>query len=124
MTWGGIRRDKHDIKFSLLVRSRAKGRCEKCLKVKPLECSHFHGRRKKSVRWSLENCSALCHGCHRDFTENPARHAAWMIKKIGIDRYNLLLLQANTPCFMLKGDYEVLNMWLDQELGKEKERNL
>lgn len=123
MTWGGIKRDKYDIKMSLLVRMKSGGRCEKCLKikgVKGLENSHFHGRRKKSVRWSLDNCSALCHGCHRYFTENPADHTAWMIKKLGIDRFNLLTLQANTPCFMLKGDYEVLNMWLDQELEKLK----
>jgi 5-methylcytosine-specific restriction endonuclease McrA len=114
---GGIKRTKEDIKFSLLVRLRAKGRCEYCLKIKDirdLQCSHFHGRRKASVRHDLDNASALCFACHLHLTENPLTHTEFFKKRLG-DKFDLLTLRANTPG---KPDMKLLNLFLEQEIKK------
>ena len=110
-----------DKKFSVYIRMRAGYRCERMTKncSSKMECSHYHGRRKQSVRFDDENCSCLCFVCHRYFTENPSAHTAWMKKKLGEDRYNALLVRANR-CG--KPDYELLNLALSRKI-KELENN-
>lgn len=86
--------------FSTYIRTKANWTCERChtkyhLPTMALHNSHYHGRRKKSVRWEEDNCSALCHGCHLYFTSNPREHTLWMINKLGEKRYDLLTLKAN-----------------------------
>ena len=90
-----IRNDNCDRMFSLLVRAQAGGRCERCGRAGRLECSHFHGRRKRSTRWDFGNCAALCYSCHRRFTENPAEHVEWFRKRLGQKRFDALTLRAN-----------------------------
>ncbi len=109
-----------DKKFSLYIRERANWSCERCFKVyrpptKALQCSHFHGRRKKSTRFDPDNCSALCMHCHQYFGENPIEHVAFMRNKLGERRFNLLTLRANAP---IKVDYKMVGMFLDQVGGK------
>lgn len=91
-----IRRNSTDKYFSDLIRERADYKCERCGKdfrddPQKLHASHFYGRGNKSVRWNVDNASALCGGmapwglwgCHKYMTENPAEHYKFMLKRIG-----------------------------------------
>ena len=107
-----------DKKFSHFIRSRDDWKCQRCFKqYKPptsgLHNSHFWGRRNKSVRFDPENCIALCYGCHSHFTANPVLHRMFFLRRLGEIRYNALMVRANTP---KKPDYEMINLWLSQEL--------
>ena len=111
-----IKRDPLDILFSKVVRNRAGGSCECCRRqvgFERLETSHFHGRRKQSVRFDFENVAALCRGCHQNFTENPADHRDWFFKRLGEVRFNALLVRANTPG---KPDRAMIKLFLKNEV--------
>lgn len=89
MSFTKIRIDPADAAFSRYVRLTHK-RCEYCGKagqgpegIHGLELSHFYGRRHEGLRYSLLNCSSLCSGCHRRFTENPLEYVEWQKKKLG-----------------------------------------
>ncbi len=86
-----------DILFSQYIRMRAMvriGGCERCLagKVdyKQLQCSHFHGRARRSVRWDESNSVGLCPGCHMYFTAHPLEHVEWFKNHLGEAEYNNL----------------------------------
>lgn len=89
-----------DLLFSEFIRKRAMPRCERCLTVKTtwkqLQCSHFYGRRKRSVRWDEDNGTGLCGACHLYFTANPNEHVEWQKERLG-DRFDDLKIRANTP---------------------------
>src|SRR5690606_14140542 len=89
MSFGGIKIDKRDRVFSLLVRELAGHRCQACGdpagQVK-LECAHVVGRRYRATRWLIENARCLCHACHRYFTENPLK---W-VEFIGLTEFQRL----------------------------------
>jgi len=115
-----IRIDSLDKLFSEIVRKRARGRCERCFKLKDrLECSHFFGRVKKSTRWDLENASGLCFWCHMHFHAFPMDHVEFFKKRLGEKRLLFLTLRANTP---KKIDRTLKKIELQYELEKlEKE---
>lgn len=118
-----IKRNKLDILFSEYIRLRADGKCELCLRrktFKKLQCSHFHGRRKKSVRWDPENAAGLCFACHRFLTENPVEHVSWFRKRLGQANYDALLLRANAH---KKPDTELLILGLGQAIKMLKIEN-
>ncbi len=82
--------------FSIFIRQRAMqrvGGCERCLTPKrdynQLQCSHFHGRSRKSVRWDEDNAAGLCFGCHQHFTSHPLEHVEWFKKHLG-EEFDLL----------------------------------
>ena len=90
-----IRIDKLDVLFSKFIRLRAGGKCEYCgLYNKRLECSHFHGRRKRSVRYDLENAVALCFSCHQYLGSNPYQHTEFFKKQLGDERFQQLNIRA------------------------------
>ncbi len=102
--------------FSLYIRTRAKGICERCGQykgIKGLQCSHFWGRAKKSTRWDEENCAALCFGCHQYFTSHPAEHTEWFKKRLGEVQYDLLMARAHIPG---KPDIEGLTLYFKEKL--------
>lgn len=115
-----IRIDPLDILFSKYIRLRALkrvGGCERCLspkKISELQCSHFHGRRKKSVRWHEDNAVGLCFSCHRYFTENPLEHTEFFKEKLGI-RFEPLRITANIP---QKVDKDLIQIYLEQKMGE------
>lgn len=85
-----------DSLFSEFIRKRAiqgVGGCERCLTTKPdykkLQCSHFWGRARKSIRWDEDNAVGLCGACHLYLTAHPAEHADFF-KKLLSDKYDLL----------------------------------
>jgi len=94
---GGIKRDSLDQAFSLYVRTKA-GKCEYCHQIKEpkrLHCSHYFGRRKRSVRCDEDNVASLCPACHFYLGENPHKHTEWFKKRLG-DKYDELVTKANT----------------------------
>lgn len=95
-----IRIDKADQVFSEYIRRRD-NRCVRCGKYqgewKRLQCSHFFGRRKESVRFDPQNADGLCAGCHIYFGSNPESCRAFKLAQLGEDAYNALCVRANTP---------------------------
>lgn len=86
-----IRLDPLDRLFSEYIRLRANNKCERCgAYSKRLQCSHYFGRARKSVRYDEENAVALCFGCHQYFTSYPLEHTEWFKKRLGRN-FDLLL---------------------------------
>jgi hypothetical protein len=98
MSWNKVKLDQSDVAFSKYVRTVAGWKCARCGRPatgQGLHASHFHARRKESVRFDLENVDALCANCHRYFTNNYNEHKVWKLAQLGQDRYDLLALRAN-----------------------------
>ena len=89
-----IRIDKLDTLFSRFIRLRAGGLCEYCGERLPLQCSHFHGRRKSSTRWDPDNACALDFSCHQYLAEHPNIHTEFFKKRLGSERFELLNIRA------------------------------
>jgi len=92
-----IKVDPLDVLFSQVVRARANYTCEYCgqqPKARGMHCSHFHSRRKKSVRWNLDNAACLCMGCHTYLDGNPYVHTEWFKKRLGSVKFEQLNIRA------------------------------
>ena len=90
-----------DTLYSSYLRTKRGWKCEKCGKdcsdnKQYLTVSHFHGRRKESVRFDDENVSVLCRKCHFYFEEHKEDYKKWLISIIGERRFDILTLTANT----------------------------
>jgi hypothetical protein len=90
-----MKRSPADIAFSKCIRERADWICEysgKDFKNNRggLHCSHFYGRRARTVRWDADN--AFAHGCyeHKYLGENPGEFHSWAIKTRGDGWYQIL----------------------------------
>jgi len=113
-----IRIDPLDTLFSEFIRKRAKGICERCGSYKgwkSLQCSHFFGRVKKSVRWDEENACALCFGCHMHFTSQPIEHFYWFLERLGEEKFDLLVARTNQT--HPKPDKEAITLYYQQKLN-------
>lgn len=121
-----IKVDKLDTKFSLLIRERARWRCEYCGRYFPegerggLSCSHFIGRRKRSVRYDPDNAAAMCYACHMKCEENPLDFATWVRLRLGDERYDDLRQRASYPLKLTKVDREALYTHLKEQLKKQE----
>lgn len=97
----GFKLRKSDTIYSQWLRKKRGYRCERCKTPyeggKGLECSHFYGRARESVRFDEENTDCLCAGCHQYFTANPAEYAEWKERRMGTRAYNALRIRANLP---------------------------
>lgn len=97
-----IKLNKLDIVFSQLVRERANWTCERCGRYFPeysrrgIHCSHFYGRRAKSVRWHPLNAAAHCAGCHKYLESNPIEFQEWIQNHLGSHYNTLIDLKNNT----------------------------
>jgi 5-methylcytosine-specific restriction endonuclease McrA len=60
-----------DTLWSLYIRKRANGKCQRCGLAAPLQAAHIIPRRVLTTRWHLNNGVGLCPPCHRDL-DNPA----------------------------------------------------
>lgn len=57
--------ERLDKKFSLLIRQRDHGICQKCLREKAsAQCAHIFTRAISATRWYLRNALTLCYECH------------------------------------------------------------
>jgi hypothetical protein len=91
---------EYDRMFSRLIRARANWTCARCGKLflsdrSQLQCSHFHSRRLKSVRFDPENAEALCWLCHHHLDEHPCEHEEWKRQRLGKARFEALRLRAH-----------------------------
>jgi 5-methylcytosine-specific restriction endonuclease McrA len=89
----------YDRMFSQLIRARANWICARCQKSfafdRPLlQCSHFHSRRLKSVRFDPENAEALCWRCHHHLDAHPQEHVGWKRQRLGEERFEALRVRA------------------------------
>jgi len=77
------------------------GGCERCLSgktdYKQLQCSHFHGRAKKSTRHDEDNLAGLCAGCHMYLTAHPLEHVEWFKNHLGQEAFDLLNSRMRIP---------------------------
>lgn len=116
-----IRIDSLDVLFSKVIRSRANNQCQRCLKwkeFKELQCAHCWGRRKKSVRWDIDNALALCFWCHRQIdSEDPDAKKELFTKYLGSEGYKKLGQRANWTA-QYKPDTKIIKIYLTEELKK------
>jgi hypothetical protein len=99
-----VKIDQADKVFSQYIRKRD-GRCMRCgSRVKfndndlPVshQCSHYHGRRKESVRFDPDNADCLCYGCHVEWGSTDRQAYTHFKKKQLGDDYDKLTIRANT----------------------------
>ena len=83
------KRTNAGIWFSKAVRLRD-GHCLVCGTDQTLECAHIYGRRRKIVRYSMDNAVTLCHHHHRVFTENPLAFAGFLETELGPGHLEIL----------------------------------
>jgi len=97
-----LKRTKADKLFSQFIRERAEWVCERCHvdcvdNHGYLDCSHFHSRAKKSVRFDPDNAAALCKKCHDYIGKNIIDHEMFFFKRLGLNGLNALSVRAGTP---------------------------
>ncbi len=116
-----IKRDPLDILFSEVIRRRAVVRhngCERCLKPmawQRLQCSHFWGRAKRSVRYDEDNANGFCFGCHQYLGSHPAEYASWKLQELGQKAYDLLDVRAHQVRGQ-KLDTKIISLYLKEKL--------
>ncbi len=118
-----IKIDKADNVFSEYIRTRDKWTCQRCFKryeppTQALHCSHFQGRGKESTRFDEENADAMCYGCHRYFTANPAEHYMWQVKRKGQKTVDMIVLRSNQ---YQKKDRQMAFMYWKERLKQLKD---
>lgn len=123
----GIKRTKHDIVFSDLVRERDNWTCQRCGTYYPegrrrgLDSAHFYGRRNKGTRWDMDNAVALCRGCHQYFGEHPDQFKAFMYARLGEAAYNALAMRAKRVTRFKPWELEYLYQDLKRQLAEVRE---
>lgn len=68
-------------------------RCISCGQIKPFEqadCGHFFSRKNMSVRFDEDDCHAECKFCNRVSSDHLIAYQANLIRKIGMQRFELL----------------------------------
>jgi len=84
-----VKIDPLDKLASKCVKSRDKW-CQRCGGTGGLQTAHFHSRRKRSVRYDLENLCLLCFGCHQYFHENPDKFKEFFKTRLGERAFDML----------------------------------
>ena len=99
MSFGKVKIRRSDMLFSKYLRLKRRHKCEKCERFFPggkgLTVSHFHGRRKETVRFDEENCDILCIRCHQYFESHKTEYEVWKKERLGDRAFNLLMLRAH-----------------------------
>ena len=128
--------ERLDKLFSEFIRRLAikkVGGCEKCKAPKydmvkedgstlpawkQLQCAHFGGRRKHSVRWDEDNAAGICGGCHTYFHANPDKATEWFRKRLG-GKADLLEVRAQMSGKDI--DKSAVEIYLKHKIAKLKE---
>lgn len=102
-------------------------RCVSCGQIKPFEqadAGHYHSRRHMSTRFDEENVSSECRFCNRFSADHLIGYRENLIKKIGMQRFQMLEVRAHGTkkwsCFELEQlikYYSVLVKKLSEEKG-------
>lgn len=96
-----LKRDKHDLIFSQLIRERSGWRCDCCHRLfvndqASLHCSHINGRRHTGTRWHPMNALAHCIGCHRKLGSEPVqmtRHAEKLLGREVVEAVHAIAMR-------------------------------
>lgn len=107
-----VRIDPLDKLFSHLIKLRDNNICQYCGKGGN-QTSHFHSRRKKSVRWDLDNAVWACFSCHMYLGEHPNKHYEFFKKRLGSDRFEELNIRAEQ---IVKPDKEAIKAMLKEKI--------
>ena len=120
-----IKTDPLDKLVSQITRTKAKNLCQRCgryTEYANLQTAHCWGRRKKSVRYDLENVLALCFSCHRIIdSESPEDKREVFIRHLGEKGYEALNQRANWP-HQYKPDLKAIKFYLENELKHLKNK--
>lgn len=76
--------------WSLIVRSRTGGRCQRCYWKPGHDAHHLVSRSYKQTRWLLDNGAHLCRGCHRLVGVDGEENRALAIRLLGVERWEQL----------------------------------
>jgi len=95
---------KLDKVFSLYIRLRDSMpsgyfKCISCSQIKRFDqadCGHFFGRTHMATRFDEDNTSAECRFCNRFKADHLIGYQTNLIKKIGLGRFELLQVKANS----------------------------
>lgn len=68
--------------------------CQRCGSLRNLESAHVFARTHGSVRFELDNGVCLCKRCHALAHAREDRFHAFIIKRIGMKRYDELRIQS------------------------------
>lgn len=126
-------KDKLDRIFSEYIRLRDADnngyiRCISCGKVvfwKDADNGHFINRKHMSLRFSETNCNAQCRACNRFDEGNMTGYNLGMIKKIGQQAVDLLILAKNNVNKISDAEYKVLISYYQQKVKEIKlQKNL
>lgn len=101
-----------DREWSILVRSRAGFKCERCgatPQQSQLHAHHVYGRNNHRLRFEPRNGVCLCARCHRWTHDNPLAYASWFLEHREDDD---AFLQAESLKGLVKRD---LNDYLELE---------
>ena len=99
-------------------------RCQKCRTMERLQMSHIYPKGKyRKLELEIDNVVTLCTGCHLFWWhKNPLEAGEWIKEYLPTDRYNRLKLRSQvidkSPI-----DYNLLKLYLEQELKKYEQRN-
>ena len=70
--------------------------CKKCATTSGVEPAHIFSRSCMSVRWDLDNSIPLCRKCHSWTHRNTKQFKDWVRKLYGDERYDNLVINANS----------------------------
>ena len=115
---------KADAALSIYTRESSKkqygGVCPLC-SVNPIECCfHFIRRKRKILRWTLENVCGACHRCNYIEYRDPDLSRAWFIRNRGVELY-LQLVDRSKESF--EPTAEFLQGIIDEYTNKLKSIN-
>jgi hypothetical protein len=113
----GIKRTPADKRFSLEVRVRDGGMCQRCFAMpdpRGLHCAHMFSRRcgvctknwrkpHYCTRLDPGNAMALCYGCHQHVDSHPDEKEALFRLRLGDEAFDALRLRAHgvvSPAFL------------------------
>lgn len=118
----GIKITAADRYFSLCIRERADNTCEKCEETqKKLECSHFHSRRHRGLRFDPNNACCLCFECHQFLGGDPPEHVRFFTNLMGEGMIEILRDKKNGIYKLAKGELKEIAAFYRQELKLLKE---
>lgn len=89
-----VMRTKCDILAGRICKLKAKNRCLNCKSTYIPNWAHIVSRGYLSTRWDEDNCFCLCQKCHMYFTNHPVEWENFVIKQIGIEKYDELKQRA------------------------------
>lgn len=96
-------------------------KCISCGQIKPFEqadCGHFFSRRNMSVRFDEDDCHAECRSCNRFSSDHLIGYQANLIRKIGMQRFELLSVKSHQSKHWSDFELEVMIKHYTSEVKK------